>query len=486
MSSNGLSSPAFHRLLLRAVMVPPALLGVLAVVFLGQIMYLMSAAQSVDHTDQVISRTNALLKLLVDGETGMRGYLVTGDPVFLEPYHFEEDNVGPAFEDLIEQVSDNPPQVKRLQTLRTDHTSWKVYARTIIDLRGEGGDYHSPVRSGEGKRRMDLMREQVAGFIRVEAALRDARTRTTQWATWIVVGVSVGLALLFGGILAFLTRRRLLLVSASYQNTLSEVEAQAESLRRSAHRLESLHEIDRAILAAESVPEMARSALRRMEQIVPSEEAFLAVFDPAGGPAQVISRNDQATPLGMVDPALPGVGLLGFSEWDALETTTDLAAVAGRNPKLDRLFQSRLRSCVAVPLHTDGRRFGLLVLADSRPSAFTGEHRKIADEIARQLAIAFQQARLREQLQQHADELERRVEERTRELRESLENVKQLQGLLPICAWCKKVRDDKDYWHEVEHYVAAHTEARFTHGICPACMETNLAAYERSRPRLGS
>jgi PAS domain S-box-containing protein len=67
-------------------------------------------------------------------------------------------------------------------------------------------------------------------------------------------------------------------------------------------------------------------------------------------------------------------------------------------------------------------------------------------------------------------ELERRVEERTRELREALENVKQLQGLLPICAWCKKVRDDRDYWHEVEHYVSAHTEARFTHGICPSCL----------------
>ena len=98
----------------------------------------------------------------------------------------------------------------------------------------------------------------------------------------------------------------------------------------------------------------------------------------------------------------------------------------------------------------------------------------VAMMLARQLAIAFQQARLRERLQRHADILEKRVEERTRELQEALENVKQLQGLLPICAWCKTIRDDKNYWHVVEHYVAAHTEVRFTHGICPDCLQKNL------------
>ena len=42
--------------------------------------------------------------------------------------------------------------------------------------------------------------------------------------------------------------------------------------------------------------------------------------------------------------------------------------------------------------------------------------------------------------------------------------------MLMICAWCKKVRDDKDYWHTVEDYIAHHTEARFSHGMCPDCL----------------
>jgi CHASE3 domain sensor protein/phage shock protein A len=478
MHSDGFSPTAFHRLVTRSVIMPPALLGVLALVFLGQILYLLSAAQWVDHTDQVIARANILLNLLVDGETGMRGYLLTGDPVFLEPYHIEENQSGPTFVTLIELVSDNPAQVERLKALRTDQAGWQGFARRTIELRREGGDYQTPIRNGEDKRRMDSMREQVAGFINVEEGLRELRMRTAQRATWVIVGVSLGLALLSGGILALFTRRRLLLVSATYESALSEVKTQAESLRKSAHRLETLHQIDRAILAAESVSDMARSALRRMEQIVPSGEAFVVVFDGYSGPAQVISRNDRGTPMQTVDPAQSGGGSLDFSARDDLEVITDLAEVAGRSPMQDRLFRSGQRSYVAAALHSNRKRFGVLILADPRPSAFTGEHPQIADEVAQQLAIAFQQARLRKQLRQHADELERRVAERTRELQETLESVKQLQGLLPICAWCKKVRDDKDYWHEVEHFVAARTDVQFTHGMCPNCLKKNVATLE--------
>ena len=68
-------------------------------------------------------------------------------------------------------------------------------------------------------------------------------------------------------------------------------------------------------------------------------------------------------------------------------------------------------------------------------------------------------------------ELQMSLAQRMAELEESLARIKQLDGLLPICAWCKKVRDDQNYWQEVECYVAARTDARFTHGICPACME---------------
>ncbi|HMO52289.1 MAG TPA: HAMP domain-containing protein [Kiritimatiellia bacterium] len=68
------------------------------------------------------------------------------------------------------------------------------------------------------------------------------------------------------------------------------------------------------------------------------------------------------------------------------------------------------------------------------------------------------------------DELEVRVAERTKELQGVIERMNVLRGLLPICSSCKKIRDDKGYWTQVEQFVAARSEARFTHGICPDCL----------------
>ena len=67
-----------------------------------------------------------------------------------------------------------------------------------------------------------------------------------------------------------------------------------------------------------------------------------------------------------------------------------------------------------------------------------------------------------------------------RELQAALAEVRTLRGILPICSYCRKIRDDANYWHTVEGYVSAHTDAQFSHGICPACLEqeaeTELAA----------
>jgi hypothetical protein len=67
--------------------------------------------------------------------------------------------------------------------------------------------------------------------------------------------------------------------------------------------------------------------------------------------------------------------------------------------------------------------------------------------------------------------LEERVEERTRDLKTALSEVKHLSGLLPICASCKKIRDDQGYWNSVEQFFAQRTDAIFSHGICPECQE---------------
>jgi DNA-binding response OmpR family regulator len=59
---------------------------------------------------------------------------------------------------------------------------------------------------------------------------------------------------------------------------------------------------------------------------------------------------------------------------------------------------------------------------------------------------------------------------RVTELQQALSRVRVLSGLLPICAYCKRIRDDKDYWTQIEHYLSVHSDARFSHGICPECL----------------
>lgn len=62
------------------------------------------------------------------------------------------------------------------------------------------------------------------------------------------------------------------------------------------------------------------------------------------------------------------------------------------------------------------------------------------------------------------------------ELSAALNSVKVLSGLVPVCAWCKRVRSDQGYWQQLEHFISERSHARFTHGMCPECDE------KQSRP----
>ena len=74
--------------------------------------------------------------------------------------------------------------------------------------------------------------------------------------------------------------------------------------------------------------------------------------------------------------------------------------------------------------------------------------------------------------------LQERLADRVAELQIALSTVKQLHGLLPICSYCKSVRNDQNYWEQVEQYVSDHTNLQFSHGICPGCYESVVSQWE--------
>lgn len=71
-------------------------------------------------------------------------------------------------------------------------------------------------------------------------------------------------------------------------------------------------------------------------------------------------------------------------------------------------------------------------------------------------------------------ELQSTLAGRINELQEALAHIKTLQGILPICMYCKKIRNDKQYWQKLESYIAQHSNAEFSHGICPACYKKHV------------
>lgn len=95
--------------------------------------------------------------------------------------------------------------------------------------------------------------------------------------------------------------------------------------------------------------------------------------------------------------------------------------------------------------------------------------------------LSWMQARLRVR-DAHLAERQKRI---SQELREALDNVQYLRGLIPICGHCKKIRDDSGYWTQVESYIELRSKAEFTHGVCPECATTLKQEFEDILPDPG-
>ncbi|MBN1489283.1 MAG: GAF domain-containing protein [Phycisphaerae bacterium] len=103
-------------------------------------------------------------------------------------------------------------------------------------------------------------------------------------------------------------------------------------------------------------------------------------------------------------------------------------------------------------LWPDGVVFGTVCVLDSKANAYSGRHQTLLQEIAGLIEADLQDLMQRYQLEK------------------ALTEVRTLRGLLPICMYCKKIRDDKNFWEQVDVYVEKHSEARFSHGLCPDCL----------------
>ena len=159
----------------------------------------------------------------------------------------------------------------------------------------------------------------------------------------------------------------------------------------------------------------------------------------------------------------------GEAAWRALQQkdAPKLAVLDWMMPGLDGVDVCRNLRAVQTPEPT----YVILLTAKGNKADIVSGLQAGADDY---IVKPFDREELRARVQAGVRivELQSSLAARVRELEEAIGRVKTLQGLLPICSYCKRVRNDGDYWQQVESYVSDHSDARFSHGICPDCYES--------------
>jgi phosphoserine phosphatase RsbU/P len=158
----------------------------------------------------------------------------------------------------------------------------------------------------------------------------------------------------------------------------------------------------------------------------------------------------------------------GTAAWEVLQSAgaPPLAILDWMMPGMDGIEVCRRVRRAAAPTPP----YLILLTAKGRREDIVMGLRSGADDYVTK-PFNREELRARVQVGLRIVDLQHSLADRVKALEEALTRVKQLQGLLPICSYCKKIRDDRNYWQQVESYISEHSEAQFSHSICPDCYE---------------
>ncbi|MEO6677038.1 MAG: CHASE3 domain-containing protein, partial [Pseudomonas sp.] len=407
-SASSVDEQRFRKLLSRNVSLPLGVGAISAVFFVALITYLLSVIQWVEHTDRVINNANEAVKLTVDLETGMRGFLLSGDEHFLDPYETARPRIAVALNTLLELTADNPVQTDRLRRLQAMQTEWANYAQSMIDLQRASGDYRGAVKAGRGKRLTDEIRKQFDDVIEMEQQLRTTRNedvrRTTIWSITLYLLFVAGISAL----LAYIGRRDLLTLSQNYGSTLAAQLASAERLEKQAWLRSGQTELAEQVLGQLTLNLLGRNILQFCAQYMGTAVAAIYVREEHGGLKRVasygLSREQEAQDQSIYD----GEGIVGQ------------AVKQGRLIRLDDvpvdyfkvssgLGEGLPHSVLVVPTSDDDRINGVIELGFLRP--LNERDIELLELIAGNIGTSIEAARYRQRLQEVLAETQQLNEE---------------------------------------------------------------------------
>lgn len=246
--------------------------------------------------------------------------------------------------------------------------------------------------------------------------------------------------------------------------TRQALETALTQTRARENEVQALLDGARAVLYLADFKTTARRLFDICSQAIGSTSGYVALLSDDGAENEVLFLESGNLPC-TVDPELP-MPIRGLRE-KAYRTNRTVYDNDFMNSDWVGFMPAghvRLENVMFAPLVVDDRTVGVMGLAN-KPGDFTETDARIAHGFGKLCAISLQNSRnldLR-------DAAEKKNQALIGQLRDALANVKQLSGLLPICGHCKKIRDDKGYWNQLEQYIHDHTDATFSHGICQEC-----------------
>jgi PAS domain S-box-containing protein len=240
----------FRQILVTTVLLPLVLLLLLAVVLAWQFQRTLREQRRIDHTDRVTALLNELERLVVDQETGLRGYQLTHDPTTLEPYQNAEGQLHATLDRLLYLVREDPDQLMRLRQIRDSHELWMGFAGKALDNLRAGKLFGDTGLDLNGGQLMATLRTRIGAMTQIEVKRRDEEVESTNSQVRTLMAVLLLSSIGTGIVLGIYTQRNMRKVSGAFGASLEEAHQRADELIESRQWLQTtLESVGDALIA---------------------------------------------------------------------------------------------------------------------------------------------------------------------------------------------------------------------------------------------
>jgi PAS domain S-box-containing protein len=220
------------------------------VVLAWQFQRTLREQRRIDHTDRVTALLNELERLVVDQETGLRGYQLTHDPTTLEPYQNAEGALHGTLDRLLYLVRDDPDQLMRLRQIRDSHELWMGFAGKALDNLRAGKLFGDTALDLNGGQLMATLRTRIGAMTQIEVKRRDEEVESTNSQVRTLMAVLLLSSIGTGIVLGIYTQRNMRKVSGAFGASLEEAHQRADELIESRQWLQTtLESVGDALIA---------------------------------------------------------------------------------------------------------------------------------------------------------------------------------------------------------------------------------------------